>query len=115
MCVSSVQVRYGEEEWKDRYYAQKLKVEGAEGRAAVCEEYVRGLCWVLKYYYQVGLTYIYIERVREREREREREMYVGGCKYTHCASMFEASAGRVSMITRSASRIHIFVYMCVYT
>ena len=46
------EVRYGQPGWKDRYYASKLKAETIGDRARVCEEYVRGLCWVLRYYYQ---------------------------------------------------------------
>ena len=47
-------VRYGERDWKARYYSSKLGLDGADeaGRALVTGHYVRGLCWVLMYYYQ---------------------------------------------------------------
>ena len=45
-------IGYGSEGWKQRYYTLKLGAASAAERAAVCEEYVRGLCWVLRYYYQ---------------------------------------------------------------
>ena len=40
--------------WKDRYYVSKFKEEGMqEGfRTRIAHEYIRGLCWVLLYYYQ---------------------------------------------------------------
>eukprot|EP00962_Isochrysis_galbana_P048327 scaffold20100_cov97-Isochrysis_galbana.AAC.3 len=45
-------VRFGQPGWKERYYRTKFKIDSPADRARVCEEYVRGLCWVLKYYYQ---------------------------------------------------------------
>ena len=51
-------VRYGEPGWRDRYYQHKLGIGTGVGtkddakRRALCIEYVRGLCWVLRYYYQ---------------------------------------------------------------
>ena len=49
-------VRYGAPGWKDRYYQHKLSFgldeEGEESRRKMGAEYVRGLCWVLRYYYQ---------------------------------------------------------------
>ena len=47
-------MRYGEREWKSRYYTSKLGLDAADaqGRALVTGHYVRGLCWVLMYYYQ---------------------------------------------------------------
>lgn len=48
------EVRLWEEGFKDRYYESKFDV-GAENlafRYKVALEYVRGLCWVLRYYYQ---------------------------------------------------------------
>jgi len=48
------QVRFGEVGWKDRYYEHKLHIAIGDNarRRQVGLEYVRGLCWVLKYYYQ---------------------------------------------------------------
>jgi len=47
-------VRYGQKDWKERYYASKLRMPRAEveARRAVVAQYVQGLCWVLLYYYQ---------------------------------------------------------------
>ncbi|XP_023232029.1 5'-3' exoribonuclease 2-like, partial [Centruroides sculpturatus] len=47
-------VRLWEPGWKDRYYSQKFQVspENIKFRQDVAQEYVKGLCWVLKYYYQ---------------------------------------------------------------
>lgn len=47
-------VKLWEDGWKDRYYKNKFDV-GAEDiafRHNVANHYVRGLCWVLRYYYQ---------------------------------------------------------------
>ena len=46
-------VRLGEPGWKDRYYQHKLGVGMGddEKRREVAAEYVKGLCWVLRYYY----------------------------------------------------------------
>ncbi|CAH1180824.1 unnamed protein product [Phyllotreta striolata] len=48
------EVRLWEDGFKDRYYESKfdVKPEELEFRYAVALHYVRGLCWVLKYYYQ---------------------------------------------------------------
>lgn len=49
------EVRLWEDGFKDRYYESKFDVEADnfEFRAEVGRQYVRGLCWVLRYYYQV--------------------------------------------------------------
>ncbi|GMT27186.1 hypothetical protein PFISCL1PPCAC_18483 [Pristionchus fissidentatus] len=48
------EVRLYEDGWKERYYRSKFCIEGddIEFRREVAWAYVRGLCWVLKYYYQ---------------------------------------------------------------
>ncbi|XP_052699520.1 5'-3' exoribonuclease 2-like [Crassostrea angulata] len=48
------EVRLWEDGWKDRYYSSKFGVDGSdqEFRRTVANHYVRGLCWVLRYYYQ---------------------------------------------------------------
>ena len=48
------EVRLYEDGFKDRYYESKFDVtsENLEFRYTVALQYVRGLCWVLKYYYQ---------------------------------------------------------------
>lgn len=47
-------VRLWEDGWKDRYYQSKFDVDAGdiEFRHNVARHYVRGLCWVLRYYYQ---------------------------------------------------------------
>nr|KAI8740342.1 5'-3' exoribonuclease 2 [Biomphalaria glabrata] len=47
-------VRLWEDGWKDRYYKSKFNVDvnDQEFRYNVARHYVRGLCWVLRYYYQ---------------------------------------------------------------
>ncbi|GFR62384.1 5'-3' exoribonuclease 2 [Elysia marginata] len=47
-------VRLWEDGWKDRYYQSKFDVNAGdiEFRHNVARHYVRGLCWVLRYYYQ---------------------------------------------------------------
>jgi 5'-3' exonuclease len=50
-------VRLGEEGWKGRYYATKMHAtdENAEEVVrAMVTEYVRGLYWVCRYYYEAG-------------------------------------------------------------
>lgn len=49
------EVRLWEDGFKDRYYESKFAVSPTdeEFRSKVALEYVRGLCWVLQYYYQV--------------------------------------------------------------
>lgn len=47
-------VRLHEEGWKDRYYTDKCKadnIDGGGGREHLFRSYVKGLCWVMKYYY----------------------------------------------------------------
>uniref|UniRef100_T1J5Z8 5'-3' exoribonuclease n=1 Tax=Strigamia maritima TaxID=126957 RepID=T1J5Z8_STRMM len=48
------EVRLWEDGWKDRYYENKFDVrsDNIKFRQEVAAEYCRGLCWVLKYYYQ---------------------------------------------------------------
>jgi 5'-3' exoribonuclease 2 len=48
------EVRLWEAGFKDRYYESKFQVSltNLKFRQAVAHEYVRGLCWVLRYYYQ---------------------------------------------------------------
>ncbi|XP_058130661.1 5'-3' exoribonuclease 2 homolog [Anopheles ziemanni] len=48
------EVRLWEDGFKDRYYESKFDVspQNVSFRQTVAWEYVRGLCWVLKYYYQ---------------------------------------------------------------
>ncbi|CAF3827113.1 unnamed protein product, partial [Rotaria sordida] len=48
-------VRLWEEGWRERYYKNKFNVSKAdleEFRIQVGQNYARGLCWVLQYYYQ---------------------------------------------------------------
>lgn len=49
--------RLWEEGWKQRYYKNKFDVDVTDEdfRKTVVKCYVEGLCWVLRYYYQVGL------------------------------------------------------------
>ncbi|XP_052269365.1 5'-3' exoribonuclease 2-like isoform X3 [Dreissena polymorpha] len=48
------EVKLWEDGWKDRYYKSKFDVEKDDiaFRHNVANHYVRGLCWVLRYYYQ---------------------------------------------------------------
>ncbi|XP_050434790.1 5'-3' exoribonuclease 2 homolog isoform X2 [Adelges cooleyi] len=48
------EVRLWEDGFKERYYESKFDVDrtNSEFRHSVALEYVRGLCWVLQYYYQ---------------------------------------------------------------
>ncbi|CAH0767356.1 unnamed protein product [Bemisia tabaci] len=48
------EVKLWEEGFKDRYYESKFDVDSKNDafRRNVAAEYVKGLCWVLKYYYQ---------------------------------------------------------------
>ncbi|XP_052767094.1 5'-3' exoribonuclease 2-like isoform X2 [Mya arenaria] len=48
------EVKLWEDGWKDRYYKSKFDVEPQDMafRHNVANHYVRGLCWVLRYYYQ---------------------------------------------------------------
>jgi hypothetical protein len=48
-------VRLHEPGWKDRYYTDKCKADDVKnhgGREHLFRSYVKGLCWVMKYYYQ---------------------------------------------------------------
>ena len=49
-------VKLGEQGWKSRYYTAKLKVstpqEESETIRQMVVAYVRGLCWVMRYYYE---------------------------------------------------------------
>ena len=49
------EVRLWEDGFKERYYESKFAVPPTDTkfRSKVALEYVRGLCWVLQYYYQV--------------------------------------------------------------
>ncbi len=49
------EVRLWEDGFKERYYESKFAVPPTDEdfRSKVALEYVRGLCWVLQYYYQV--------------------------------------------------------------
>lgn len=53
----SVCDRLWEEGWKQRYYKTKFDVDVTDEdfRQKVVQSYVEGLCWVLRYYYQVTL------------------------------------------------------------
>lgn len=57
-CVKNVFHRLWEEGWKQRYYKTKFDVDATddEFRKKVVQSYVEGLCWVLRYYYQVNHT-----------------------------------------------------------
>mmetsp|Transcript_6030 Transcript_6030/g.10449 ORF Transcript_6030/g.10449 Transcript_6030/m.10449 type:complete len:1181 (-) Transcript_6030:391-3933(-) len=50
------EVRFGEAGWKNRYYASKFGPEYEDpkspARRQVVESYVKGLCWVMEYYYR---------------------------------------------------------------
>lgn len=48
------QVRLWEEGWKERYYLHKFQVNATDGdfKGELIKEYVKGLCWVLEYYFQ---------------------------------------------------------------
>jgi 5'-3' exoribonuclease 2 len=50
------EVRLYEAGFKDRYYESKFDVapDNFKFRNEVAQQYVRGLCWVLRYYYQVS-------------------------------------------------------------
>jgi 5'-3' exoribonuclease 2 len=48
-------VRLWEDGWRERYYKNKFNVSKddlQEFRIEVAQNYARGLCWVLQYYYQ---------------------------------------------------------------
>jgi hypothetical protein len=44
-------VELGRDGWRERYYSQKLGNDWRAELPAMCEAYVRGLCWVMAYYY----------------------------------------------------------------
>uniref|UniRef100_U3J2M3 5'-3' exoribonuclease n=1 Tax=Anas platyrhynchos platyrhynchos TaxID=8840 RepID=U3J2M3_ANAPP len=48
-------IRLWETGWKQRYYKNKFDVDASDEkfRRKVVQSYVEGLCWVLRYYYQV--------------------------------------------------------------
>lgn len=52
-------IRLWESGWKDRYYQAKFAVSesDAEFRRKVAWAYTEGLCWVLRYYYQVFMKF----------------------------------------------------------
>lgn len=52
------EVRLWEDGFKDRYYESKFDVmpDNFQFRYSVALQYVKGLCWVLQYYYQVSFT-----------------------------------------------------------
>jgi len=48
-------VKLHEAGWKDRYYTDKCKADDVQnngGREHLFRSYVKGLCWVMKYYYE---------------------------------------------------------------
>ena len=49
-------VRLWEDGWKERYYQNKFGVPSDDDEFvdSLAEQYTRGLCWVLGYYYQVS-------------------------------------------------------------
>ena len=51
-------VRLWEQGWKERYYNNKFGVPSDDDEfiRSLAEQYTRGLCWVLGYYYQVHCT-----------------------------------------------------------
>lgn len=55
LWLFSIYFRLWEEGWKQRYYKNKFDVDETddEFRQKVVKSYVEGLCWVLRYYYQV--------------------------------------------------------------
>lgn len=63
MCIGdgviNVFHRLWEDGWKQRYYKTKFDVDATddEFRKKVVKSYVEGLCWVLRYYYQVNHWY----------------------------------------------------------
>ncbi len=50
-------MRLWEEGWKERYYQDKFGVpsDDIDFVDRITEQYTRGLCWVLGYYYQVSM------------------------------------------------------------
>jgi 5'-3' exoribonuclease 2 len=52
------EIRFWEAGWKSRYYRAKFQVSESdkEFRKKVACAYVEGLAWVLRYYYQVGVS-----------------------------------------------------------
>jgi 5'-3' exonuclease len=65
-------VRLHDEGWKARYYEDPPKRDDllmGGGKKRMCETYVQGLCWVLKYYYEVCSNW-YLCFIRFKLRER---------------------------------------------
>lgn len=68
-------VRLWEVNYKNRYYKTKFGLDDTNLRARykIGKEYAKGLCWVLKYYYQVcvcillQLVFYFILLILERE------------------------------------------------
>ena len=59
-------VHLWEQGWKEHYYKKKFGVPSDDDEfiCSLAEQYTRGLCWVLGYYYQVDVcTYMYIVSV----------------------------------------------------
>lgn len=52
--------RLWETGWKQRYYKNKFDVDASDEkfRRKVVQSYVEGLCWVLRYYYQVPQSFL---------------------------------------------------------
>uniref|UniRef100_A0A8C3Y2W9 5'-3' exoribonuclease n=1 Tax=Catharus ustulatus TaxID=91951 RepID=A0A8C3Y2W9_CATUS len=53
-------IRLWETGWKQRYYKNKFDVDASDEkfRRKVVQSYVEGLCWVLRYYYQVPQSFL---------------------------------------------------------
>ncbi|CAG2053535.1 unnamed protein product [Timema podura] len=60
--VNHDEVRLWEDGFKDRYYESKFDVDPSNStfRHKLAMEYVRGLCWVLRYYYQLSPVLYFI-------------------------------------------------------
>ncbi|XP_010767840.1 5'-3' exoribonuclease 2-like [Notothenia coriiceps] len=59
-------VRLWEDGWRQRYYKTKFDVEATDDdfRQKVVRSYVEGLCWVLRYYYQVTLKALGVKHLQ---------------------------------------------------
>lgn len=59
VCLCVCCCRLWEDGWKQRYYKTKFDVDVSDDgfRKKVVRSYVEGLCWVLRYYYQVIGTF----------------------------------------------------------
>eukprot|EP00268_Persea_americana_P015083 TRINITY_DN16833_c0_g3_i5.p1 TRINITY_DN16833_c0_g3~~TRINITY_DN16833_c0_g3_i5.p1 ORF type:complete len:576 (-),score=81.58 TRINITY_DN16833_c0_g3_i5:170-1897(-) len=55
-CLPADKVQLGNPGWKKRYYKEKFSAETADQmertRKDIVQNYVEGLCWVLRYYYE---------------------------------------------------------------